>query len=100
MVDFKVVASEKMIRALIKKNLRKESHPGTKPSVDFIKKILDDAYESGEHYDVTDMRNDIVAFAASSTNHADYCLEQVGKIHYCSDDVAGVNSPKDDRIVF
>ena len=100
MVDFKVVASEKMIRALIKKNLRKESHPGTKPSVDFIKKILDDAYESGEHYDVTDMRNDIVAFAASSTNHADYCLAQVGKIHYCSDDVAGVNSPKDDRIVF
>lgn len=100
MVDFKVVASEKMIRALIKKNLRKESHPGTKPSVDFIKKILDDAYESGEHYDVTDMRNDIVAFAASSTNHADYCLEQVGKIHYCSDDVAGVDSPKDDRIVF
>lgn len=100
MVDFKVVASEKMIRALIKKNLRKESHPGTKPSVDFIKKILDDAYESGEHYDVTDMRNDIVAFAASSTNHADYCLEQVGKIHYCSDDVAGVGSPKDDRIVF
>ena len=100
MVDFKVVASEKMIRALIKKNLRKESHPGTKPSVDFIKKILDDAYESGEHYDVTDMRNDIVAFAASSTNHADYCLEQVGKIHYCSDDVAGVDSSEDDRIVF
>lgn len=100
MVDFKVVASEKMIRALIKKNLRKESHPGTKPSVDFIKKILDDAYESGEHYDVTDMRNDIVAFAASSTNHADYCLEQVGKIHYCSDDVAGADSPKDDRIAF
>lgn len=100
MVDFKVVASEKMIRALIKKNLRKESHPGTKPSVDFIKKILDDAYESGEHYDVTDMRNDIVAFAASSTNHADYCLEQVGKIHYCSDDVSGADSPKDDRIAF
>lgn len=100
MIDFKVVASEKMIRALIKKNLRKESHPGTKPSVDFIKKILDDAYESGEHYDVTDMRNDIVAFAASSTNHADYCLEQVGKIHYCSDDVAGADSPKDDRIAF
>ena len=100
MVDFKVVASEKMIRALIKKNLRKESHPGTKPSVDFIKKILDDAYESGEHYDVTDMRNDIVAFAASSTNHADYCLEQVGKIHYCSDDVAGADSPKNDRITF
>mgnify|MGYP003367049997 FL=1 len=100
MVDFKVVASEKMIRALIKKNLRKESHPGTKPSVDFIKKILDDAYESGEHYDVTDMRNDIVAFAASSTNHADYCLEQVGRIHYCSDDVAGADSPKNDRITF
>lgn len=99
MVDFKVVASEKLIRAMIKKNLRKESHPGTKPSVDFIKKILDDAYESGEHYDVVDLRNDVLAFAASSTNHADYCIEQVGKMHFCSDDISGDES-KEDKIVF
>ncbi|HAU85015.1 MAG TPA: hypothetical protein DCW90_05810, partial [Lachnospiraceae bacterium] len=100
MVEWKVVASEKMIRALIKKNLRKESHPGTKPSIDFIKKILDDAYASGEHFDVTDMRNDILAFAASSTNHADYCIDQVGKMKFCSDDIAYQSSKEDDRIVF
>src|SRR5699024_12230443 len=41
------VKSEKGLRTLIDKNLRKEIHPGTKPSVMFIKKILDDAYDSG-----------------------------------------------------
>ena len=36
--DF-VVSNEKAIRTMIEKNLRKEIHPGTKPSIDFIFKI-------------------------------------------------------------
>ena len=31
--------SEKALRELLERNLRKEIHPGTKPSMDFIKKI-------------------------------------------------------------
>ena len=37
---------------LLVRNIRKEIHPGTKPSVDFIHKILEDAYDSGLGYDV------------------------------------------------
>ena len=56
MVNSKVIQSEKGLRVQIKRNLNKEIHPATKPSIDFIYKILTDAYESGLTYDVTDMR--------------------------------------------
>ena len=80
MVNFDTVKSEKGLRTLILRNLNKEIHPATKPSVDFIYKILEDAYASGLHYDVTDMRNGILAFAASSTHQADACLKLVNKM--------------------
>ena len=53
MLKAKTIQSEQGLRELIQRNLRKEIHPGTKPSVDFIKKILDEAYESGMKYDVS-----------------------------------------------
>ena len=40
MVNFDAVQSEKGLRTLIKRNLNKEIHPATKPSIDFIYKIL------------------------------------------------------------
>ena len=52
MIDIKTVKSEEKIRELIKNNFKKQYHPGTKPSVDFIYKILEDAYTSGLHYDM------------------------------------------------
>jgi len=86
MVNFDAINSEKGLRTLIKKNLCKEVHPGTKPSVDFIYKILEDSYTSGLKYDVTDMKNAILAFAASSTNQSDYCLKLVNKMQLKSDE--------------
>ena len=74
------IKSEKGLRKLIIRNLNKEIHPGTKPSIDFIKKILDDAYDSGMTYDISDMYNVIFAFAAQSTNHADYCMKLVDEM--------------------
>lgn len=85
MVNFDSVKNEKMIRTLIKKNLRKEVHPATKPSIDFIKKILDDAFDSGIAYDVTDMKPKVLSFAASSSNQADYCIKLVGKMKWKSE---------------
>lgn len=38
MIDIKAVKSEEKIRELIKNNFKKQYHPGTKPSVDFIYK--------------------------------------------------------------
>ena len=44
--------------------------------MDFIKKILDDAYADGLHYDVYDMANDIIEFAIIRTtcNHIEMKL--------------------------
>jgi energy-coupling factor transporter ATP-binding protein EcfA2 len=71
------IKTERGLRDLIIRNLRKEIHPGTKPSVDFIHKILKEAYDSGMSYDVSDMRSDILTFAARSTNQASYCIKLV-----------------------
>src|SRR4029077_12559413 len=49
-IENKSIQSEKTLRDLIERNLRKEIHPGTKPSVDFIHHILEDAYRDGLSY--------------------------------------------------
>lgn len=95
------VKSEKSLRELILRNLRKEIHPGTKPSMDFIKKILDDAYASGLHYDVSDMRQKILIFAMKSTNHADYCMALVKDLKLKSEDISeNTEAYEDTRNVF
>lgn len=86
LVDFDGIKSEKAIRTLIKRNLEKEYHPGTKPSIDFIHKILDDAYNSGVGYDVSDLRNAVYAFAANSTNQSEYCIKLVSKMKFKSEE--------------
>ena len=86
MINFEGVKSEKGLRTLIKRNLNKEIHPGTKPSIDFIYKILEDAYSSELNYDVTDMRNAVLAFAANSSHQADYCIKLVNKMQFKSEE--------------
>lgn len=85
-LNFEGLKNEKALRTLIEKNLRKEIHPATKPSVDFIFKILNDAYESGMHYDVTDLRPKVMAFANNSTNNSLYCVKLVNKMPFHSED--------------
>ena len=99
-VNFEAVKNEKGLRTLIEKNLHKEVHPGTKPSMDFIYKILDDAYASGLNYDVTDLKNSVYAFAAGSTHQADYCLKLVNKMHFKSDDPSPNVENEDSQVVF
>jgi len=96
-----VIQSEKGLRALIQRNLNKEIHPGTKPSCDFIYKILEDAYEQGLKYDISDMKNEIFAFAAHSTNQSDYCIKLVKQMHFKSDESSSpVDSVKDDIVFY
>ena len=90
MVSTDRVQSEKALRVLIMRNLNKEIHPYTKPSIDFIYKILEDAYNSDLTYDVDDMRNSILGFDASSTNQADACLKIVSKMHFKSKEPTAV----------
>lgn len=100
-VNFEAIKTEKGIRTLIKKNLKKEIHPGTKPSIDFIYKILDDAYKSDLKYDVSDMKPVVLSFAASSTHQADYCIKLVNKMQFKSEEPSlPVGSRPEDQIVF
>lgn len=85
-VNFEAIKTEKGLRRMIARNMAKEFHAGTKPSMDFIKKILDNAYSSGFKYDVTDMRQAILSFAAGSTNQADYCLKLMDDLKFKSDE--------------
>lgn len=109
----KTLQSERGLRTLIEKNLRKEIHAGTKPSIDFIYKILEDAYSDGLSYDVTDLQPKLMTFAASSSNKAMECLKIVQKMKFISKDkdllsqdiaqaskLAADAGVKDDRLVF
>ena len=102
MLKAKTITTEKGLRELIERNLRKEIHPGTKPSIDFIEHILAEAYEDGLKYDVTDMRPRILAFANNSTNQASTCLKVVQTMHFAYDgelDPDAVVEVNDDRMV-
>lgn len=85
-IDFEGIKNEKMLRTLLRRNLNKEYHSSTKCSVDFIFKNLEDAYNSGIPYDVSDMKNAVFAFAANSTNQADYCIKKVGDMKFKSEE--------------
>ena len=99
-VDKTVIKNEKMLRTMIIRNLRKEYHDATKPSIDFIDKLLNDSYYSGIHYDVTDLRPSILAFAAGSTNQADYCIKLVNNMKFKSEDASEPVDSESDAIVF
>lgn len=86
MESMEILKNERILRVMLKKNINKEYHSATKPSIDFIYKLLNDAYESGMKYDVTDLYNVILAFAVSSTHQSEYCVDLVTKMKFKSDD--------------
>lgn len=100
MTDIKVLSNEKALRTFIKRNLNKEYHSNTKPSVDYIYKGLEDMYNSGKHYDVSDMQNDILAFAAQSTHQADACIKLVNKMHFKSETASESVTNDGDKLIF
>lgn len=101
MINVDTVKSEKALRDLVERNLNKEFHAGTKPSMDFIHKILEDAYKSDLEYDLTDMRPNILAFANGSSNQALYCIKIMQTMHFKSEEKAAeVTETSDDRLTF
>ncbi len=83
------IRSEKSLREQILRNLNREIWPNTKPSIDMIFKILEDAYASDLSYDVRDMATSVMTFAMSSSNQSQTCMRIVSKMHFCSKDVEG-----------
>ena len=72
--------NEKKIRTAIEKNLSKAYHSATKPSIDFIAHILEQANADGVKYDLSDLKNDVLVFATLSSHNADYCMRKVSKM--------------------
>lgn len=100
-VSENVINDEKHLRALIAKALRKEIQPGaTVTCVQFIEKVLNDAYESGLPYDVSDLQPEILAFAGTSTNHSLDCIDICMKLPYKSDDPSVHVDAEIEEIVF
>lgn len=96
------MANEKKLRDLIERNLRKEIHPATKPSIDFIAKILRDAQDQNMIYDVKDLKPRILAFAMNSTHQADAAIKTVMGMPFTNEDpeVNIVGFPSDELVFF
>jgi len=84
--DVKKLHNEKQLRNMIAKNLDKGYVAGTKPSIDFIKKLLDEAHEDGLTYDVTDLRSRILSFAQGSSNQPLQSIKTVQQMKFKSED--------------
>lgn len=100
MVNFKEVKSERALRTLIKRALNKEIHPNTKPNVDFIYKILEEASKSDLSYDVSDMKRSVISFAGSSSNQSSYCLKLCAKMKFRSDKEDSVENSNSNKLIF
>ena len=100
MVSSDVIQDEIHLRNMIKTCLAKKHHGATAPEVDYIFKHLEDAYNQGLHYDVSDMRPNIMSFAANSSHQADRCLLLVSKMKWASKDISEAQESKNDEIIF
>lgn len=76
------VTTEESMRKEIQRALRKEHHGATKPEIDFIFKILEDAKDQGVLYDLRDLRQDVLLFAMNSTNQQEAALEVYNKMPF------------------
>ena len=103
-IDKETVSTEKELINKIKQALRKEiQNPYTTPCMNWIKKLTDDAYESGIPYDISYMRSDIMNFAGASTHHAATCMKIADSLHYRSktdfEDIPSKDN-KFDKLIF
>ena len=88
-VNFDAVNIEKALETTIKKCLMKEVHPDTTSNIDFIKKILDDAYKSGKQYSIDPkLRQKVFIFASNSTHQSEKCLRTVNQMKWESEEQA------------
>ena len=87
MFDEQSVMEEAQLRKCILRCLKKEHHGATTPEVHLIKKVLDEAYSNGIHYDLRNLEDRATTFAMNSTNQSSTCLKLLDGLHWCSDDV-------------
>lgn len=95
------IENQKHLIAAIRKALRKEISPySTVCCVDYIGKVLQEAYDGGIKYDVSDMKAEILAFAAGSTHNAIACLDKVERFPFKSEEESAWVPPTEKTIAF
>lgn len=95
------IENQKHLIAAIRKALRKEVAPfATITCVQYIGKVLNDAYNSGMKYDVSELKSQVIAFAASSHNHALQCMEMAEQFPYKSEEESAWVEPTEKTIAF
>ena len=80
-----IVKNEKVLRSTVINCLHKKHHGHTTPEMNYIESLLEDAYNSGMPYDITDLRPAVYAFAANSTNNSKECIKQFQRLHFKSE---------------
>ncbi len=97
MIDvYKLKDQDHLINA-IKKSLRKgDNVGGTKCEIDLINKNLNEAYNSGMYYDVSDMMDDILQFGMHSTNNKDYCMKVVNQMKFKCKEIEEAEKNRDE----
>ena len=86
-INFEAVNLEKALETTIRKCLLREVHADTTSNIDFIKKILDDAYASGKSYSIDPrLRQKVFLFASNSTHQSEKCLKTYKDMKWESED--------------
>ena len=85
MMTDKAIKTEINLRKLITRCLKKE-FGSTTQNINFIYDILNECYESGMEYDVSDMYYEIYNFAINSTNQSANCCRKVDEMKFKSED--------------
>ena len=92
------IENQKHLLAAVRKALRKEIAPySTVCCVDYIGKVLNEAYESGMKYDLSEMKPQVLAFAAASHNHSLQCLDKAESFPYKSEEESEWVPPSTDE---
>ena len=86
MLNDQAVKTENALVEMIEANLNKKYHPSTASSISFIKKLLDDYYESGKPYDVSRLKRRVINFALNSTHQSNNCLKMVKEMKFRSEE--------------
>lgn len=84
MVNADSFSNETTLRRFIESCIDKTHHGHTAPEINYIHDKLEECYESGMNYDVTDMRNAILTFAMGSSNQSGKCISLVADMKFKS----------------
>lgn len=81
-----IVKNETILRILVTKALNREikDTESTTQCIHFIHMILDEAYNDGYYYDLSDLEQAVFQFASKSTHQAEHCLDLFDEMHFKS----------------